>query len=258
MVGSRRFEGRVVLVTGAGQGIGRETANRFAAEGAHVAAVDLNFPAAEATAAEIGAAGGTAIAVRGDVTSPEDAERFVGEVTARLGSIAVLVNNAGGGALVSMDGPYEDWKRQIDLNLNSAVIVSKAVWPGMVERGGGVILNASSIAARITLSGIAAYSAAKAGIVMLTKTIAAEGGAHGIRANCVVPGNVLTPALQAYFDSTDDPTAALVDAVAVTAVGRIGRPEDIAAAYLFLASDEAAWITGTDLLIDGGQSLGQR
>ena len=258
MVSSRRFEGRVVLVTGGGQGIGQETATRFAAEGAHVAVVDLNHSAAQAAAAAIGASGGTAIAVRGDVTSPEEAERFVGEVIARLGPIAVLVNNAGGGALVSMEGPYEDWKRQIDLNLNSAVIVSKAVWPGMVERGGGVILNASSIAARITLSGIAAYGAAKAGIVMLTKAIAAEGGAHGIRANCVVPGNVLTPALQAYFDSTDDPAATLAEAIAATSVGRIGRPEDIAAAYLYLASDEAAWITGTDLLIDGGQSLGQR
>ena len=254
----RRFTDEVVLVTGGGSGIGRETARRFAAEGASVAVVDLRPESADETVAMITANGDTSAAFTGDVTSPEDATRFVSAVLRRFGDISILVNNAGGGTFVSMDGPFDAWRKQFDLNLVSVVIVSQAVWGSMVARGGGVILNASSVAGRWNLKGLGAYCASKAGIVALTKALAWEGAAHKIRANCVVPGNVLTPAFQVYLDSATDPSAAFDAASNAAAVGRLGDPADIAEAYLYLASPAAAWITGTDLLIDGGYTLGER
>ena len=128
----------------------------------------------------------------------------------------------------------------------------------MVGRGGGVILNASSVAGRWNLKGLGAYCASKAGVVALTKALAWEGAPHRIRINCVVPGNVLTPAFQAYLDSSERPEQAFEAASNAAALGRLGDPADIAKAYLYLASDAASWITGTDLLIDGGYTLGEK
>ncbi|WP_214104355.1 SDR family NAD(P)-dependent oxidoreductase [Acrocarpospora catenulata] len=254
--GGPRFAGQVALVTGAGRGIGQETAFRFAAAGAKVAAVDLDQATAEETAGAIRADGGEAVGLAGDVLSSASVTAFVAEAVRLLGPVSVLVNNAGGGAGFTMDSPEQEWDRQLDLNLKSAYLVAKAVWPVMRENGGGVILNASSVAGRWAMPGLTAYSVAKAGIVMLTKSLALEGAPYGIRVNCVVPGNVLTPALRAFFDSQDDPDAAYAAAAKAAAVGRLGEGQDIADAYLYLASPEASWVTGTDLLIDGGFTLG--
>ena len=251
-----RFAGSVALITGGGGGIGRETARRFAAEGAQVAVVDLQLSTAEETVALITAEGGVAAAFVGDVTSTVDAERFVAAVVGRFGNVTILVNNAGGGAFVTMSGPFDAWRHQFELNLFSVAIVSKAVWASMIAAGGGVILNASSVAGRWNLKGLAAYCASKAGVVALTRALAWEGAEHKIRANCVVPGNVLTPALRAYLESGADPEVAFSGAIGQTSVGRLGEPGDIAEAYLYLAS--ATWISGTDLLIDGGMTLGEK
>lgn len=253
-----RFHGATVLITGGGNGIGRETAVRFAAEGATVACVDLQVDAAQETVSFIEAAGGSAFAFGGDVTDDESVANFVGSAAEAMGSISVLVNNAGGGALLSMSDGWNAWQRQLDYNLLSVVRVSLGVWPHMVARGGGVILCAASVAARWALPSLGAYCASKAGVVALVRSMAQEGAPLGIRANCVVPGNVLTSSFQAYLDQAPDPIAARATADRSAALGRLGTPRDIAEAYLFLASDAAAWITGTDLLIDGGFTLGDR
>lgn len=256
--GSARFSGQGVLVTGAGKGIGRETALRFAAEGAKVAAVDIDREAVEAVVAAITDAGGEAVALVGDVTSATAVDAFVARAADVLGDLSVVVNNAGGGAEGFAEMDEAEWDRQINLNLKSAFLVSRAVWPLLKARGGGSILNAASIAGRWASPGLLAYCTAKAAIAMFTKSLALEGGPYGIRVNCVVPGNIRTPALEAYFESQGDADSLYEKAAAMTAVGRLGTSADIAEAYLYLASDAASFVTGTELLVDGGLTLGLR
>lgn len=253
---SRRFDGHTVLVTGAGNGIGRETALRFATEGAKVAVVDILADAADAVVTEIEDEAGAALAIAADVTSAEAVDELVRTTVDSLGPISILVNNAGGGAAASIEMDVAEWDRQMNLNLRSAFLVSRAVWPVMKSRGGGVILNAASIAGRWAQKGLIAYSTSKAAMVMLTKSLAQEGGPHGIRANCVSPGNIRTPALENFFESQGNPAALYEAAAKATAVGRLGTSGDVAEAYLYLASDAASFVTGTDLLIDGGLTLG--
>ncbi len=255
---SVRFGGQGVLITGAGGGIGRETALRFAAEGAKVAVVDIDRDAAESVVATIAESGGESVALTCDVTSAAAVEALVAQAVEALGDLSVVVNNAGGGAAAFVEMDEAEWDRQINLNLKSAFLVSHAVWPVLKARGGGTILNAGSIAGRWGQSGLLAYSTSKAAIAMFTRALALDGGPFGIRVNCVVPGNIRTPALEAFFESQDDPASVYEKAVAMTSVGRLGTSADVAEAYLYLASDAASFITGTELLIDGGLTLGLR
>ena len=252
-----RLAGRNAVVTGAASGIGRETALRFAEEGAAVVCADRDAEGAAAVAAEIAAKGGTAHSAGVDIASEPEVARLAEEALAALGRIDVLVNNAGVTILGGVAELTEaDWQREIDINLSGAYRVSKAFWPHFAEAGGGVILSTASIAGVIAAPQDAAYVASKAGLIMLTRCMALDGAPQGIRANCICPGFVDTPMFDGFLAEQPEPDAALARAAARTPLGRIGTPRDIADGFVYLASDDARWITGTALVIDGGLTAG--
>ena len=239
-----RLEGKRAIVTGGGSGIGRATCRRFAAEGAAVVVADLLGERAEEVAAEIG---GTA--VRADVTVAADVARMVDAA----GRIDVLVNNAGGGfADDLLEISEEEWDTDLAVNLKSAFLCSKAVLPGMIEQGSGVILNISSVNGMAFFAN-EPYSAAKAGLISLTRSMAVRYGKHGIRAVAIAPGTIRTPLWQ---ERVDKAPAIFDRLIRWYPLGRVGEPEDVANAAAFLASDDAAWITGEILRVDGGLLAG--
>lgn len=248
-----RFKSKVVLVTGAGSGIGRVMAQRFAAEGAKVAVVDWLGDRAGAVTEEVSKAGGQAVAIRADVSLERDVNSMVAEAEARLGPIDVLINNA---AIADGDDVLEiddaTWDHDVAVVLKSVFLCSKAVLPSMIERRGGAIVNIASVNGLSAL-GNEAYSAAKAGVINLTQGIAVRYGAHGIRCNAIAPGTIRTPIWQERVDR--DPVV-FQRLVKWYPLGRVGEPDDIANAAMFLASDEAGWITGTVLRVDGGLLAG--
>ena len=251
---SGRLQGKVALVTGAGSGIGKETALRFAAEGARVAAADLKGDTARATAAAIG---GDALGLELNVTSAASIAAGLETLLVHFGGIDVVVNNAGVTIVGSiMDLSEELWDRELDTNLKSIFLVSKAAWPHLVARGGGCILVTASICSTHALQNDAAYCASKAGAAMLTQCMALDGAKVGIRANCVLPGFIDTPMIHGYFNDQPDPEASREGAAAMHPLGRLGSPRDIADAFVYLASDDARWVTGTRLVVDGGLTTG--
>ena len=252
-----RLAGKCALVTGAASGIGAATAERFAAEGAAVAIADLNGAGAESHAAAIRAQGGTAVSLVADVGDDASVAAMTDRAWETLGGVDILVNNAAIPTIGTVETlAADEWDRVIDLDLSSIYRASRAIWPRFVEAGGGTILNTASVAGVIGMAGQHGYSAAKAGVVMLTKCMALDGAAQGIRANCVCPGFVETPMVNEYFDAQDDPAASRAAVNAAHPLGRMGQPDEIASAFLYLASDEARWVTGTALVIDGGLTAG--
>ena len=244
-----RLAGRTALVTGAGRGIGRATAARLAADGARIAINHKgNAAAAEETKALVLAAGSEATLVQGDVSLPADAERVVKEALAFGGGrLDILVNNAGitrDNLLLRMS--LEEWDAVVDLNLRGTFLVTKAAMRPMMKARGGRIVNVASIAGVIGNAGQANYSAAKAGIIGFTKTVAREMASRNITANAVAPGFVPTDLTSIVPQAVQD---ALLKQVPL---GRFGTVEDVANAIAFLASDEAAYITGQVLVVDGG------
>jgi NAD(P)-dependent dehydrogenase (short-subunit alcohol dehydrogenase family) len=248
-----RFKDRVVVVTGGGSGIGRVIAQRFAAEGARVAVVDWIGERANAVTAEIVAAGGQAESILADVSSSVDVKTMAGTVVSRLGPVDVLVNNA---AIADGDDVLEideaTWEHDVAVVLKGVFLCSKAVLPSMIERRHGVILNIASVNGLWAL-GNEAYSAAKAGVINLTQGIAVRYGRHGIRCNAIAPGTIRTPIWQARIDR--DPVV-FQRLVKWYPLGRVGEPDDVADAAMFMASDEASWITGVVLPVDGGLLAG--
>jgi NAD(P)-dependent dehydrogenase (short-subunit alcohol dehydrogenase family) len=252
-----RMEGKAALVTGAASGIGRTTALLLAREGARVACVDRT---ADGPAEEIRAAGGEAIAIIADVTSEEDMERKAAATLAEFGRIDVLHANAGvGGSGSAHEVSRADWQRVIDVNLTGVWLTAKAVLPAMLRQGSGSIVNTASVGGMIGIPGLAAYAAAKAGVIGLTRQMAADYAGRGIRVNAICPGTTWTPLVEATYaggGGAGAGTATLEEArarsVARYPLGRLGTTEEVAAYVLFLASDETAWTTGAVFVVDGG------
>lgn len=248
-----RLADKVALVTGSGSGIGRAIAERFAREGARVIVNDLHRDRAEETVQRIAAAGGEALAIQADVTQSAAVQAMVERGLAAFGRIDILVNNAGasqGDDILTFDEATWDWN--LAVVLKSVYLCSRAVLPQMIERRSGAIVNISSVNGIVGL-GEEAYSAAKAGMNVLTKNMAVKYGRFGIRVNAICPGTVRTPIWGPRLEK--DPH--IFEKLAKWyPLGRVGEPEDIANAALFLASDEAAWITGATLVVDGGLLAG--
>ena len=251
-----RFTGRVVVVTGGGGGIGGATCRRFGAEGARVAVLDQNLETAEATAAAVREAGGTAAAFRCDITERASVDAAIAGVRTELGPIDVLVNNAGWDIFKPFTKTEPaHWDRLIAINLTGALHMHHAVLPGMVERRSGRIINVSSDAARVGSSGEAVYAACKGGLVAFSKTIAREHARHGITVNVVCPGPTQTALFEDYKAGAGNPEK-LIDAFTRSIpLGRIGQPEDLPGAILFFASDDAGYVTGQVLSVSGGLTM---
>jgi NAD(P)-dependent dehydrogenase (short-subunit alcohol dehydrogenase family) len=252
---SERFKGKVAIVTGAGSGIGRATVFALAAEGASVVLADVDRAAGEDALTRAIAAGGKAIFVQADVSKETEASRTVDQAVATYGGLDILINNAGTAFSAPVAETSEaDWDRILGANLKSAFLCSKAAIPQMEKRGGGVIVNVASVAGERAPRRSAVYSAAKAAVIALTRSIAVDYAGQNIRANCVRPGITDTPMLRRAAEavSPGDAQAAYESWSKSLPEGRPGTPEEIASAVLYLASSEASFITGSVLDVDGG------
>lgn len=250
-----RHAGTVAVVTGAGHGIGRAIARRLAHEGAAVGIIDIAEQAGRETARMLEAEGARASFIEADITSFEDVAAAFGKVAAALGPIGLLVNNAALTEAGSLgDITLEQWHREIEVNLNGTYHCIRAIVPPMRERGGGAIVNISSVNA-LRYFGNPSYSAAKAGLINLTKSVASEFGRHGIRCNAVLPGSVRTDNITWTIRQQKDPL--VFDKLARWyPLGRVAEPDDVAKAVAFLGSEEASYITGAALPVDGGLTAG--
>lgn len=249
----KRLEGRVALVTGACRGIGKATARRFAEEGARVCALDIDGPRIEATIAELSADGLDVFAAIGDVGEEADVNRAVSDTVERYGRLDILVNNAGviRDNLIHKMTPG-DWDTVMRVHLRGAFLATRAAQQHMVSQGYGRILNVSSTSA-LGNRGQANYAAAKAGLQGFTRTLAIELGRFGITANSVAPGFIVTEMTMATAERIGIPFEEFMEARAKeTPVRRVGQPEDIAAALLYFASEEAGFVTGQVLYVAGG------
>lgn len=244
-----RLEGKVALVTGAGSGIGQASAERFAAEGARVAVVDLK--GAEEVAAAIEEAGGEAIALGADVADEEAVAAMAAAAIERFGRVDVLMNNAGilDDYLPAADMPTAVWERVLGVNLNAHFFTARALLPQMVERGAGAIVNVASTAGLNGGNGGAAYTTSKHAVIGFTRQLCFDYARKGIRCNVLCPGAVETGMTKEIFASPD---AAVMEAVESAPIGRWAQPEELAAVALFLASDEASFVNGAVYLVDGG------
>jgi len=251
----RRLEGRRAIVTGAGSGIGRAIALRFAAEGARVAVADVDEAAAAQVAAELGAGEGNVVSRRVDVSRAAEVEALVGWVVERWGGLDVMVNNAGVGvAATTPDTEEADWDRLMAVNLKGTFLGMKYAIPAIRAAGGGAVVNIASVAALVGVPDRAAYCASKGGVVALTRAAAIDHVAEGVRINCIAPGTVDTPWVQRITADYPDPDAARAAMRARQPHGRLVTAEEIAAMAAYLASDEAGSVIGGVMVVDGGLS----
>ena len=249
-----RLAGKVALVTGAASGLGAETARRLAREGAAVMLSDFRVGDAEAVTAEIIAAGGLAAFIAHDVTSEDDWSAAVTATTTIHGRLDILVNNAGivGNQLDLMTHSLADWRRILAVNLDGVFLGMRAVGPVMAGQGGGSIVNLSSIMGKVAMPNVTAYAASKGGVLMLTKAAAVEWAPLGIRVNSVHPGFIDTPMVANALHAAENGNEMRSAIIAAHPLGRLGMPREIADAVVFLASDEASFMTGAELVVDGG------
>lgn len=245
-----RFDGHVVLVTGAAKGIGLRIARAFGREGARVAALDIDAPGADALARELVAEGREALALKADVTAALEVRQAVDAVLGRWGRIDVLVNNAGGFSVIrrTEDIPDDEWEAIFRFNVTSAFLCAKAVLPQMKRQRSGAIVNLSSVAGRAGAVTVTShYAAAKAALLGFTRHLAREVARDGIRVNAVAPGTVATERFRAL--RSPEETRRMAESVPL---GRVAKPEEIAEVVLFLASDAAGYVTGATLDVNGG------
>lgn len=245
----RGLSGKVVLVTGAGRGMGKAMAQRLADEGAKVAVTDIDEKSAVETAGELDGASG----FRLDITDAAEVATTVAEIATALGPIDALVNNAGWDKLSPFLDTDEDlWDRVIDINLRGPIRMTKAVLPAMVERRSGRVVNISSDAGRVGSTGEAVYSACKAGIIGFSKTIAREMARYGITVNTICPGPTATPLLDSMVGEHEKLIESLKRGIPL---GRLGEPDDVAGVVAFMVSDDAGFITGQTLSVSGGLTM---
>jgi len=254
-----RLKDKVILITGSGSGIGRATALLFGMEGAHVIVNDMARDKGEETAGRIREAGGSAVFIQADVTNPDSVKAMVDEIISQFGRIDVLFNNAGiSGVGMLHEVEPEAWDRVMNVNIRGVYIASKYVIPHMMEQRSGSIINMSSCIAEIGLARRASYAATKGAVLALTKSMQVDYAPYNIRVNALLPGTILTPFVEDYLrKSYDDPEKAFESLKTRQLSGDLGRPEDVAKAALFLASDESKFMMGSPLYIDGGVVFGK-
>lgn len=244
---SGQLAGKRVLVTGGGSGIGLAIASRFVSEGAVVEASDID-PTLSTAVSEVGATFDTC-----DVADPAAVEQWATRAAGRMGGVDVVVANAGYELVAdALELTVEEWDRHVDVMLRGVWLTFRAALPDVVDAGGGSLIAIGSNLAFVGLPRFTSYLAAKHGVVGLVRGMAVDFADRGIRVNALCPGPTLTPLVQRQFDASDDPAAMLAAWNASTILGRLGRPEEIAAGAVFLASDQSSYVTGSALLIDGG------
>ncbi len=247
-----RLTGKACLVTGAAVGIGRAIAEAFVREGARVAMADRDAQAGEQARQQL-ASHGEVVFLSGDVSRAEDARRMVDGAAEAFGRVDVLVNNAGVTLRASVvDTEESDWDHVLAVNLKGVYLCSKYAIPHMIRAGGGSIINIGSIASFIGLPENAAYNASKGGVLTLTRNMALDYARYNIRVNAICPAMIMTPMLESFIRIQPDPEVYVRAVEQAIPLGRIGRPEDVAPAAVFLASDESRFITGSALMVDGG------
>ena len=242
-----RFEGRTIVVTGAGSGIGAEMALGFMNEGGRVYGADL----------EPDGIPDGCVAQRVDVSDPDDVKDLIARAADETGRVDVLCNNAGIGSTADpISCTVEDWDRVFAVNARGVFLGTKFALPHMLDQGKGAIVNTASVAGLIGLKDRASYCASKGAVISFTKQVAIQYAGTGVRCNCVCPGTVDSPWVAGLLDRSDDPAAMRAALIARQPMGRLGEPGEIAAAALYLASDDAAFVTGSALVIDGGLTAG--
>ncbi|WP_313637110.1 SDR family NAD(P)-dependent oxidoreductase [Paenibacillus sp.] len=254
-----RLVGKIALITGSASGIGKGSALLFAQEGATVIVNDLDMVKGEATVKEITQAGGKAVFIQADVTDPASVQAMVTEIIEQFGQVDVLFNNAGISGVGALHEVEPDvWDRVMNVNIRGVYLPSKYVLPHMMERKSGSIINMSSCVAEIGLAKRASYSATKGAVLALTKSMQVDYAPYHIRVNALLPGTILTPFVENYLkNSYEDPDTAIGSIKKRQLSGELGRPEDVAFAALFLASDESKFMMGSPLYIDGGVVFGK-
>ena len=253
-----RLDGKVAAVTGAGSGIGRAIALLFARAGAVVYVLERDAPTGAAAAAEVRDAGGAATFIQVDVTRPEQCRAGADRIVADHGRVDVLVNNAGVGHVGTvLTTTEQDLDRLLAVNVKGVMFMTQAVLPGMIERRAGAIVNLASIGGVVAVRDRFAYCTTKFAVVGMTKCVALDHADAGVRCNCICPGRVETPFVQARLKEYPDPQKAYEQMVSTQLLRRMARPEEVAAAALYLASEASAFVTGTELILDAGWTAGK-
>lgn len=254
-----RLKDKVALITGSGSGIGKSTALLFAREGATLIVNDLAEDAGAETVEQIRREGGQAMFIRADVTDADEVQKMILTAIAEFGRIDILFNNAGISSVGRLDEiEPDDWDRIMSVNVKGVYLPSKFALPYMMERKSGVIINMSSCIAEIGLARRASYAATKGAVLALTKSMQVDYASYNIRVNALLPGTIFTPFVEQYLQkSYDDPDAAIEQLKQRQLSGDLGRPEDVAKAALFLASDESSFMMGSPLYVDGGVVFGK-
>lgn len=251
-----KLEGRVTIITGAASGIGRASAHEFAREGAKVVVADINLEGAQETAQQIETAGGVALAVKTDVSQPQSVQNLVQQTLSTFGKLHVLFNNAAIQVNKTIeDTTFEEWNRQLGINLGGVFLCSKYSLPHLRDTTGCVI-NMASVNGFFVEPMCAGYCATKGAIIALTKAMAIDHGKDGIRVNCICPGYIDAGLAWEYFEVQPNPAAARAAAGKLHALGRVGQPKEVARVAVFLASDDASFMTSSSVVVSGGFGAG--